>query len=174
MIDKLSDAVKNYAGRIGFKMNEIMSGSHSFTKEYSSNHKETDVERPMEFNIDWGPDSVTTWLNPFGGSFMKQPAKGTMTIEGLCDEVPCEGTLELKYIQNQSIKYTLDFEAQGMRLRYIGEKTNIKPWNVHKTHTTCKGKLYDKSTNRVVSESVTYFRLSTALDFVGSFRLTKQ
>jgi len=163
-LEALINMVKE--GRVGFLMDEVMSGEHEFEPGFGKPGK-----RPMEFRVTWGPKSVLHWLNPVGGSFMKQPLAGAVTIDGLCTNAACTGTLELNYITEQKIRYTFDFGVNGKEYHFVGEKRNIRPWNLHVTHTTCYGELHAVKTGKLVSRSVTYFRLKTAPAFLMSMRL---
>ena len=154
---------------VGFRIDELMSGHHMLGVDGK--------ERPMSFNITWGPDDILKWLNPFSDSFLTQELSGTVTIGGLCTDVPCSGTLELLYFTKQKIRYTFTFNTLSVdrnsvsRFRFVGEKINLRPWNLHRTHTTCYGELW--LNNRSISKSVTYFKLNTLLKFLSSFRFIK-
>jgi hypothetical protein len=153
-------------GRIGFLFDEHMIGEHRFEPGFG----DTDW-RPMEFRATWGPKYLTKWLNPRGGEFLTQELHGSVTIDGLCTNAECHGTLELKYFDEHRIRYTFDFGANGKEYHYVGEKVNIMPWNLPTSHTTCFGTLTEVDTGRLVSKSVTYFKLHTAPGFLLSMRL---
>ena len=153
-------------GRVGFCMDEVMSGDHEFEPGFGERGR-----RPMEFRVTWGPKHLGKWINPFGGEFMTQPLEGTVTIDGLCENAPCCGTLELKYFTEHLLRYTFEFEADNKRYKFVGEKVNIKPWNLPVSHTTCYGVLTEAATGKLVSKSVTHFRMLTAPAFMASMRL---
>ena len=153
-------------GRFGFTMDEVMTGTHRFEPEFGD-----DKERFMEFRVTWGPKNMTRFANPFGGGFMKNDLAGTVTIDGLCYNAPCSGALELNYFSEARIRYTFDFEVKGVKYHFVGEKVNIKPWNLPVSHTTCFGVLKEAESGRLVSRSVTFFRLKTSLAFLASLRL---
>ena len=54
--------------------------------------------------------------------------------------------------------------------RYLGEKRNLWPWNLHKTHVTCYGTITELESDKVISESVVYFPFSEMVTFLLSFR----
>ncbi|MBU0505341.1 MAG: hypothetical protein ABII18_01870 [bacterium] len=151
---------------MGFQLKEIMTGTHSFEKGFGSGHNLF-----MEFVINWGPKNMLTWLNPTHKDFLLQPLKGHVTVAGLCQQAPCTGTLELRYFNDYKIRYTFTFKVKGKTYSYVGEKVNIKPWNLPISHTTCFGRITEKNTGKLVSTSVVYFRLRTMLQFFFSFRL---
>ncbi len=153
-------------GRIGFKMDEVMTGLHEFEPRFGPAGK-----RPMEFRVTWGPRHLTEWSNPSGNHFMINDMKGSVTIDGLCYFEPCTGSLELRYFKDQTIRYAFTFEADGGTYQYVGEKVNIYPWNLFWSHTTCFGRLTRQETGELVSTSVTHFRFRTAPAFMASFRL---
>ncbi|MBI5528860.1 MAG: hypothetical protein HY897_21230 [Deltaproteobacteria bacterium] len=151
--------------RVGFKADEVMSGTHRFVGGAGPVG-----ELPFEFKVTWGPRRLGKFLNPLDADFMLSDLAGTVTVGGLCDDASCEGRLEFRYVEEAKIRYIFDFDAGGKRYHYVGEKRDLRPWNLHKTHTTCYGTLTEADTGKVVSESTTYFRLSTAIPFMLSFR----
>lgn len=162
------EAVKEMVreGRVGFRVDEVMSGEHEFEPAFGLAGK-----RPMEFRVTWGADRVGEWGNPFGAGFMVNDLAGTVSIQGLCEKTPCRGTLELRYFRDRTIRYTFEFAVNGTGYRYVGEKVHILPWNLPWSHTTCYGRVVDKATGELVSTSVTHFRLRTAPAFLASVRL---
>ena len=168
MIESLQGLARGLvAGRLGFRIDEVMSGTHEFEAGFGPAGK-----LPMSFRVTWGPDDIRTWINPGSGEFLTQPLEGTVTVGGLCKDAPCKGRLELRYFDEHALRYTFEFLGCGVRYEYVGEKVNIRPWNLPISHTTCYGRLTEADTGRLVSRSVTHFRLHTAPAFVGSFRFT--
>jgi len=151
--------------RVGFQMDEVMTGTHRFEPEFGPSD-----EKFMEFRAAWGPKHASEFFNPLGGKFMYNDLNGYVDIEGLCQNTPMNGSLELNYFTEAKIRYTFEFEVDGKEYLYVGEKRDIRPWNLHRTHTTCYGVLSEKLSGRVVSRSITYFRFKTAPKFMLSFR----
>jgi hypothetical protein len=52
----------------------------------------------------------------------------------------------------------------------VGEKVNIKLWNLPVSHTTCVGRVTELESGKLISTSVTIFRMRTLPAFLGSFR----
>lgn len=154
------------ARRVGFLVDEVMSGTHEF--EPGCGPRGT---FPFEFRVTWGPEDVRRWASPRDHDFLVQPLWGEVTIGGLCNELPCEGSLKLRYFTKRTIRYRFDFAVDGASYRYIGEKVNILPWNLPTSHTTCFGTVIERSSGKLISRSVTLFRLRTTFDFVTSVRL---
>ncbi len=152
--------------RVGFLMDEIMSGHHEFEPGCGPYGR-----YPFEFKVTWGPKSLARWINPLGGDFMTQPLKGTVTVGGLCEKVPCTGTLELAYLTERKIRYTFEFTVNKKAYHFVGEKVNILPWNLPVSHTTCFGTMVEKKTGKLISRSVTFFRFRTTPQFMSSLRL---
>lgn len=153
-------------GRLGFKMDEEMIGEHQFEPGMGPEGK-----FPFEFRVTWGPKNFFSWIDPRSQDFLTQPLQGVITVGGLCYDVPCEGTLKLDYFNENKIRYTFDFKVKEKDYLFIGEKINIKPWNLPVSHTTCYGTVVEKDTNILISRSVTFFKLKTAPAFLASFRL---
>jgi hypothetical protein len=124
----------------------------------------------MEFKVTWGARNLVEWLNPKGEKFMIVDLAGTVTVGGLCEAAPCEGTLELKYFDQRKIRYAFTFTIDRVEYRYVGEKVNIRPWNLPVSHTTCFGTLTEAATGKLVSKSVTHFRMRTMPEFAASLR----
>lgn len=150
---------------IGFKIDELMTGTHRFTDKPGT-------ERPMLFSLTWGSDSLLKFLNPFSRNFLLSQATGFITVDGLVDKAECSGTLHLRYFSGRKIVYELFFQDEkGVNYRYVGEKLNLWPWNLYRTHFTCYGTITDLSNGKVISESVVYFPYREIFPFACSFRL---
>lgn len=156
----------SHQGRIGFRIDEIMVGKHEFESKFGSPGK-----RPMEFRVTWGASRILPWANPARDRFMVAELEGTVTIDGLCHETPCRGSLALRYLRDRSIRYTFRFREGGRAFKYVGEKRNIRPWNLPWSHTTCFGRLVLHGTGELVSTSVTHFRIRRLPRFLSSIRL---
>lgn len=153
--------------RVGFAMDEVMQGTHHFVNDAGP-----PGEHPLIFRVTWGARHLGPWLNPFGSNFMQNFLEGTVTAGGLVEDAPCSGTLHLLYFTESKIRYTFDFKSgDGRPLRYVGEKVDIRPWNLHRTHTTCYGTITDLEADRAVSKSIVYFDLKSMPSFAASFRL---
>jgi len=153
---------------IGFKLDELMTGSHHFTDGKTDREKEC----PLLFNITWGNRNLFHFLNPFSREFLFNEARGFITVDGLVKKAVCTGTLRLLYFTERKIRYELHFKDEaGNPYRYVGEKRNLWPWNLHRTHVTCYGIITDLTTNITISESVVYFPYRETPAFLLSFRL---
>lgn len=153
-------------GTWGFRMLEVMTGEHEFEPAFGDRGK-----RPMEFRVSWGASEVRSWADPRSDRFLVGDLEGSVTIDGLCSGAPCRGTLELRYFEDDTIRYAFEFEAGGVPYRYVGEKMDIKPWNLLWSHTRCFGRLIKADTGQLVSTSLTRFRLRSAPRFLASLRI---
>lgn len=153
-------------GRVGFAADEVMTGTHQFLAGAGP-----EGEFTLEFRVTWGARHLGRWLNPFGGEFMTNFLHGRVSVGGLVEGASCQGVLELRYLTEASIRYRFEFSAGGARYRYLGEKVNIRPWNLHRSHTTCYGTITNLDTGRDISRSIVYFKLSSLPRFLASFRL---
>ncbi len=151
--------------QIGFAIDETMSGSHVFEPGFGS-----EGEHPFEFQVTWGPDDILQWGNPNSGTFLSQPLVGKLTAGGLCRDCHCQGTLTLDYFRSHKIIYDFQFSVDGKPYHFIGEKVNIKPWNLAVSHTTCFGTITEMDHGKLVSRSVTHFRFRTTPGFLRSLR----
>lgn len=152
---------------MGFRIVETMEGTHTFTESFGGQEG-----LPFRFKAEWGPDDIKAWLNPKSETFLTQPLAGIITVGGLCEEAAMEGTLQLRYFKDKTIRYNFRFAVDGEEYRYMGEKVNILPHNLLTSHTTCFGTITRLSDDALVSRSISYFKLSTLPEFLLSFRLT--
>jgi hypothetical protein len=153
--------------RLGFLMDELMQGTHHFVNGFGP-----EGEHEMFFEVTWGTRHLANYLNPFGANFMSNFLEGTITVGGLVERAACRGTLDLKYFSEAKIRYKFTFkDDKGVPYRYVGEKVNIRPWNLHRTHTTCYGTITNLETGKDISKSILYFKLDTVPAFIKSVRL---
>ena len=150
---------------MGFRIDEVMEGTHEFEGQ-----DEPGGPLPFRFSVTWGPPNLRAFLNPSSDTFGTAPLHGVITVGGLCEEVFCDGTIEIDYFGRHTIRYVFEFETDGTRYRFVGEKVNIRPWNLTVSHTTCFGTLLEADSGRLVSRSVTHFRLRTLPAFLASLR----
>ena len=150
---------------MGFHMNEVMTGQHEFEPAFGGAGK-----RPIQFRVRWGTEDLLGWLNPRGDRFMLNDLEGTVTIDGLCVDEPCRGTLALRYLSDQTLRYTFEFQIAGVPYCYVGEKVHLRPWNLAWSHTTCFGRLVRSDTGALVSTSITHFRWRNVPAFLASLR----
>ena len=159
-------------GQIGFATRETMKGKHRYLRDFAPGKVKEGTQLPFSFSVDWGhPHLFTEFINPLSDTFMVAPMEGMVRAGGLTGEAPLHGTLHLRYHIDATLKYAFEFEAQGRTLRYEGEKRGLRPWNLHRTHTTCYGTLTDLSDNTILSESVVHFDLKTLPRFLMNFRI---
>ena len=149
----------------GFRVRESMVGHHEFVDGQGPPGM-----LPLRFEGEWGPDRVRDWLDPRKPSFLWQEIHGTVTAGGLCGPVPFEGTLELRYFTERRIRYTLDFDVGGRAMRLVGDKENLRWWNLLVTHTTCFTTITELSSGRLVSRGTVLFRLR---DLPGLMRIRR-
>jgi hypothetical protein len=139
---------------VGFRTREVMRGWHEL-----ADGEGPPGRHPFEFRARWGPDSIRDWLDPRKPTFLWQELDGEVLAGGLCDWTPCQGTLHLQYVPERRIRYDFDFQVGERVLRYVGEKTNLRLWNLAVTHTTCYGVVTDRRTGKLVSTGTTLFHL---------------
>lgn len=166
--DKLAQGLERVLPAKGFMIDEEMSGEHEFEPGFGAGGKQ-----PMVFRVSWGTADLVGWLNPGGGKFLRSDLQGTVSIGGLCDNAPCTGYLELRYLRDQRINYFFTFSARGKTYEYTGVKPQIFPWNLPYSHTTCLGELREKGKPEIISRSVTHFHWDTLAQFLKSLRPTE-
>ena len=116
--------------------------------------------------------NILKFLNPFSKEFLSSETKGFITVGGLTEKAACSGTLKMLYFSERKIRYILFFkDEKGTVYKYTGEKINLLPWNLHRTHVTCYGVVTDLKTGENISQSVVYFPYRETIPFIFSFRL---
>lgn len=165
--------IKNVIPRyqeLGFTMVETMIGTHTFFPGFGPSGV-----HPMHFEVTWGSHDILQWLNPIGSHFLVNFLEGTVSVGGLVKQTICRGSLDLMYFTQAKIRYIFEFsDSRKNTYRYVGEKIHLRPWNIHRTHTTCYGVITDLKTNQPISKSVLRFDLHTLPAFIGSFRFHLQ
>lgn len=168
---KLRDA---FRGRIGFRIQEHLVGSHRYARDVAVPSGEpiaAGTELPFSFTARWGHPQLLAYLNPLAGDFMTAVVDGTITAGGLCDAAPIRGTVELRYVRDATVRYVFDFTAQGQLYRYQGQKRELRPWNLHRTHLTCYGTITEVAAGNHVSDAVASMTLLELPRMLGTFRL---
>ena len=139
---------------VGFSINEVMSG-------YDNNLN------PFVFDVTWGIMNIRDLLRK---GPMKFTLEGTVHFKGHAS--PCSGHLFIDYFGTHSITYIFNFYDPTLgRLLYVGEKVNIKPWNLPVSHTTCFGTVSAYKDDTLVSRTLAFFKFRTIPKFLASFRL---
>jgi hypothetical protein len=157
--------------RVGFRIEEKMDGTHRFLRDFPPGKVDAGSELPFAFNVTWGHQDLPRYLLPGGDDFLSAEMEGYVTAGGLCLDAPLKGTLELRYFKDASVHYEFEFEAHGRPMRYVGQKRDIRPWNLHRSHTTCYGTVTDVATGDPLSDSVVRFELGMLPTFLASLRL---
>ncbi len=162
---------KLWGHRVGFTMTETMKGTHRFVRDFPPTGVRAGAEHPLHFEVTWGSPGAERFFNPLSGEFCKAELEGRVTAGGLCQETPVQGTLELGYLKDATLRYAFEFAAHGQRFEYRGEKRGIRPWNLHRTHTTCYGAITALESGALLSESVVYFEISQLPRFLASLKI---
>ncbi len=157
--------------RIGFKADETMKGTHRFLVDLPESKVKAGDELPFFFKITWGNQGLASFLNPLSDQHGSAPMEGLVTAGGITGEAPLTGAMELRYFKDATIRYTFTFPARGRRWGFAGEKSGIRPWNLHRSHTLLRGTLTDLESEKDVSEVEVYFQLRQLRRFLTSFRL---
>jgi hypothetical protein len=157
--------------RVGFKADERMKGSHRFLVDLPDGNVRAGDELPFSFKITWGNPLLFSFLNPLSAEHGLAPLEGWVTVGGVVGEAPIRGAMELRYFKDATIRYTFEFSTRGQRYRFKGGKQDIRPWNLHRTHTICRGILTDLTSGEDLSEVTVRFALRTMPQFLASFRL---
>lgn len=139
---------------MGFRAREVMRGHHEFVEGGGPPGR-----HPFAFRATWGPDRLRDWLDPRKPTFLWQPLQGEVLAGGLCDWTPCAGSLHLQYWPQRRIRYAFEFDVDGIRYRYLGDKVDLRLWNLAVSHTTCTHALTEQRSGRLVATGVTRFHL---------------
>ena len=128
------------------------------------------VDGKLDFNFE--VDCPT--LRQTDGAFVGT-ARGTVTMTGLADNAPAEGTLELAPFSKGTIRYLFTFTGtDGKPYRFDGHKT-INWLHAAKTWTTLPAQVMEAGSGKAVAEVTARFNLKT--DFwklLGSFRRARK
>ena len=115
---------------LSFKFDEVMTGELQ--------HRWDGDKEPMEFTVTWG--GPVHWLTKILCGGVQFPLRGRISAGRFAQDKPCKGTIELAYMEGR-ITYKIRFYGRvGDRfedLRFIGSKTGIRPWNLHRNRVEC-------------------------------------
>ena len=153
----------SFLKRIGFEIDEEMAGTYRDEMRFAPDY-------PFRFDVTWGTDSIWQWLQP-GDKFLVSEISGTVTADNFCDNAACSGTLTLRYFGEHRLRYEFWFGTGGRIYRFVGEKVNIRWWNLPVSHTTCFGRITENRTGQLVATALVFFRLRTIPRFLRTFRL---
>lgn len=153
------------SGDVGFRMTEEMDGWHEFLPG-----RGPEGRLPFSFHVVWGVERLKDCVARDGGWHLVAPLRGTVSAGGLCDAAPCQGTLDLRYLVDRRLVYDFTFTVEDVNYRWVGQKVNVRPWNLPVSHTTCFGTLTEVASGRLVSRGVAHFRLAAIPAFLASLR----
>jgi hypothetical protein len=154
--------------RIGWKTHEFGSGTHRFLGDHGP-----PGALPIRFELDLRIDSLRDFANPLMDPAISgvMQCEGTFSAEGLVQDAPCAGTLEMRLITERILRYSLSFDSDdGSSYRFIGEKPDLRLRNLYRTLFTCHGVIFDAA-GKEISRSTVFFYRGTP-DFTFSQRLT--
>lgn len=142
---------------IGFGFREKMSGTWQGTVEGFDRGK-------FSFDFDVRCPDVSRPLRILGS------ATGLVTMEGVAERVPAEGTLEIAPFWRRRIRYAFAFVGKdGRRYRFSGAK-KIATRHLLRSWTTLPGHVYDDETGKSVADVVARFDLRRLPALLRSFR----
>ncbi len=142
---------------IGFGFREKMSGTWEGTAEGLGRGK-------FSFDFDVRCPDVSHPLAIVGTT------KGLVTMEGVAERVPAEGTLEISPMWHRRIRYAFAFTGRdGRRYRFDGAK-KIAARHLLTSWTTLPGHVYDDETGKPVADVVARFDLRRLPALLRSFR----
>lgn len=128
-------------------------------------------EIPLTLELEWGPRDIWKWLSPVSNVRGLSACSGRAVIEGVAGPVPVEGTLDLRYLKDRTIVYDMKMDVGGKNYKFMGKKSNIWPWNLPWSHTTCYVSMTDQVTEEPYATGTVRFRLQELPAFLRSVRL---
>ena len=143
--------------RRGFQFDETMSGSYARVDA-------PERSRAMSFTVRAQTDSVGASLKS-----KRVLLRGTMRAEGLADDVPTEGTLQLS-TASRRLFYELEFPGNdGRPYRLEGEKRLRLP-NLLRSMTVLQGDILNSAGGVVATAELTFDVRADLLPFLASWR----
>jgi len=152
----------------GFEFVETMEGYHYMPAV-------TAKKMDTCFTVKWGTENIKEVLNPKSNQFLMFQMAGILEIEGITEKTRTFGYLHLDYPHNR-IQYMLQFKSAEQPpvndYMFIGEKMNVKWWNLPFSHTTCYTTVINGA-DQLISRGVVFFKLKNLWPFLKSFKLYK-
>ncbi|MEW6775465.1 MAG: hypothetical protein AB1405_04185 [Bdellovibrionota bacterium] len=144
---------------LGFGFTEKMGGT------FTGKAEGIPASGNFHFLFEVDSDDVTDAIRKIVGR-----AVGRVTMDGVAENIPAEGTLEISPLWKRRIRYTFTFSGKdGKKYKFDGWKS-INPLKMVSSWTTLPGKVYDEK-GAVVAEAITYFdKRNDFPDLFRSFR----
>lgn len=153
----------------GFEFTEVMEGYH-----YMPAVKKESM--PLKFTLKWGTENLKDTLNPNSNRYLQFAAAGILEADGIVTGgTRTFGLIHLNYPEN-IIQYMLQFKSAERPpvndYVLVGEKMNIKWYNLPYSHTTCYTTIVNGA-DQLISRGVAFFKMKNALSFIKSFKIYK-
>ncbi len=96
---------------------------------------------------------------------------GTVTMEGVVDRSPLQGTIEISPLWNKTIAYAFTFTGpNGKPYRFAGHKS-IEMMSFLKTMTFLPGEIRDDKNNLIATAETSFDAKADMVPFLLSFRM---
>ena len=153
--------------RLRLRFDETMSGTH-----VPVSGPQAGTALPFSFHIDCEGTGLDRYLNFFDSDFLCHKIQGTVHASGLASAAALEGDLALRYLREQKIYYSFLFDSDdGRRLSFSGEKRDIYPWNIWKSHFELFGAIREVETGDTLSTVEARFAYADLTRYMQSFRV---
>jgi len=144
---------------LGFGFREKMSGTWEGTAQ--------ELAGTGKFRFDFDVRCPRAATTPF---LIEGRATGRVTMEGVADDAPAEGTLEISPVWRRRIRYAFTFTSKdGRRLRFDGSK-RIGARHFLRSWTTLPGHVYDAESGAALADVIARFDLRRLPALLRSFR----
>jgi len=142
--------------RVGWTTHEFGTGTHRFLGDHGP-----PGALPIRLELDLRIDSLRDFVNPLVDPAISgvMQCEGTFSAQGLVQDAPCTGTLELRLVSERILRYSLAFEGtDGAAYRFIGEKPDLRLINLYRTLFTCHGVIFDAEGTEISRSTVFFYR----------------
>ena len=162
-----SNPIHQFLDRLRIGFDETMSGTHRMLEG-----DQADTDLPFSFHIDCQSAGLSSYFNFFDPDFLTHEIQGTVHAAGLAEVAELRGELKLRYIREQKIHYTFEFDGDnGQRFRFAGEKREIYPWNIWVSHFRLYGAVTEADTGKPVSTVYATFAFEDLPRYARGFHI---
>ncbi len=154
--------------KLGWKTHEFGCGTHRFLGDGGP-----PGALPIRLELDLRIGSLRDFVNPLALPAVSgvMACEGTVSAEGLAQDAPCSGTLEMRLLTERVLRYALSFQGDdGETYRFFGEKPDLRLRNLYRTLFTLHGAIHDAEGKEISRSTLFFYRGTPA--FMANQRLT--
>ena len=166
-MEVIEKIINNLPGQLGVQCSYKLNGRHSFLEGKNVGNElklwvklQSTVDNILRyFNLLAGKNNFTSFLN------------GHIYAEGLAANKSISGSLEFRLLDEQKIKYSLDFIGDDSQEYYFKGQAAWSALQHIKSILTIHGAIYQKDSGKMISDCTLNFDTNDLLSLLKSYKL---